>query len=92
MHHGRLWRIVVGHWRHGWRICSVAPSGQAPKPRSGAPQARGLTARARTELSWLLPRCAHLLLGVVFCQFAVVSSNDVSGRARLARRLLCASR
>lgn len=65
MHHGR--RIVDSHCRHGWRICSVAPSGQAPKPPGGAPQARGFTARARTELSSLLPRCAR--------SFVVVSSD-----------------
>jgi hypothetical protein len=34
---------------YGSPICSVALSGQAPKPRSGAPEARGLTANARTE-------------------------------------------
>ena len=40
--------------RHGCPICSAAPSGQAPKPHRGAPKARGLTAKARTEL----PSCA----------------------------------
>src|SRR3989440_697741 len=39
-------------------VCSVALSGQAPKPHSGAPQARGLTANARTEQTSVLPRCA----------------------------------
>jgi len=38
------------------RACSGAPRGQAPKPRSGAPKARGLTARLRTERSSLVPR------------------------------------
>src|SRR6266511_3122578 len=33
----------------GALVCSVALSGQAPKPHSGAPQARGLTANAPTE-------------------------------------------
>ena len=41
--------IVVRHWRHGHWTCSAAPSGQAPTPHCGAPQARGLTAKARTE-------------------------------------------
>src|SRR5262249_31433996 len=44
--------------RHGRLACLVALSGQAPKPHSGAPKARGLTANARTELSFLWPRCA----------------------------------
>jgi len=39
-------------------VCSVALSGQAPKPHSGAPQARALTANARTEQTSVLPRCA----------------------------------
>src|SRR5919201_1950278 len=39
-------------------VCSVALSGQAPKPHSGAPQARGLTENARTEKTSVLPRCA----------------------------------
>src|SRR2546430_10663770 len=39
-------------------VCSVALSGQVPKPHSGAPQARGLTANARTEQTSVLPRCA----------------------------------
>jgi hypothetical protein len=30
-------------------ICSTVLSGQAPKPLSGAPKARGLTAKARIE-------------------------------------------
>ena len=42
----------------GALVCSVALSGQAPKPHSGAPQARGLTANAPTEQSSALPRCA----------------------------------
>ena len=37
-------------------ICSTVLSGQAPKPLSGAPKARGLTAKARIERSWMLPR------------------------------------
>jgi hypothetical protein len=32
-------------------ICSIGLSGQAPKPLSGAPKARGLTAKARIERS-----------------------------------------
>jgi hypothetical protein len=50
--------ITGSHWRHGRPTCSGALSGQAPKPRSGAPKARGLTANARTELSFVWPRCA----------------------------------
>jgi hypothetical protein len=46
-------------------VCSVALSGQAPKPHSGAPQARGLTANALNfcglrEFSWILLRTAML--------------------------------
>jgi hypothetical protein len=37
-------------------ICSNVLNGQAPKPISGAPKARGLTAKARIERSWTLPR------------------------------------
>ena len=37
-------------------ICSTVLSGQAPKPLSGAPKARGLTAKARIERPWMLPR------------------------------------
>jgi predicted ATPase len=37
-------------------ICSTVLSGQAAKPLSGAPKARGLTAKARTDRSWMLPR------------------------------------
>src|ERR1700733_10861381 len=33
------------HQRHGGQVCLAAPSGQVPKPRSGAPQARDLTAK-----------------------------------------------
>ena len=33
------------------RVCLAASSGQAPTPHSGAPKARGLAARARTERS-----------------------------------------
>jgi transposase len=36
--------------------CSAAPSGQAPTPHSGAPKARGLTARTRTERTSVLSR------------------------------------
>jgi hypothetical protein len=50
--------ITGSHWRHGRPTCSGALSGQAPKPRSGAPKARGLTANARTELSFVWPRYA----------------------------------
>jgi hypothetical protein len=35
--------------------CSAARSGQAPKPRSGAPKAQGLTATARAEQRSLEP-------------------------------------
>jgi putative redox protein len=45
----------------GALVCSVALSGQAPKPHSGAPQARGLTANAPTEQSSVLPRGRHAL-------------------------------
>jgi transposase len=34
---------------------SAAPSSQVPKPRSGAPQARDLTAAVRAKRSWPLP-------------------------------------
>src|SRR3954466_4272107 len=51
--------IRGSHRRHGRLACSVALSGQDPKPRSGAPKARGFTANACTELSLVWPRCAH---------------------------------
>ena len=38
-------------------ICSVALSGQAPQPRSGAPKARGLRANARTRATIPARRC-----------------------------------
>src|SRR5438445_13046887 len=53
--------VITGvHRRHGRPVCSAAPSSQAPTPHSGAPKARGLTAKARTERSSMLPRCASL--------------------------------
>jgi hypothetical protein len=88
---GYLGRGINGHWGHGSQVCSVAPSGQAPKARSGAPEARGLTARAHTELLFLLPRCA-LFGGVVTAQLSGASDGGICGGGRLARRLLCASR
>src|SRR6266498_5861778 len=55
----QYWRASLGtHLRHGRSLCSVAPSGQAPTPPSGAPKARGLRAKARTEQTSMLPRCA----------------------------------
>jgi hypothetical protein len=55
----QYWRASLGaHLRHGRPVCSVAPSSQAPTPPSGAPKARGLRAKARTEQSSMLPRCA----------------------------------
>jgi hypothetical protein len=48
----RLW-----HQRHGQQVCLAAPSGQAPKPRSGAPQARGLTAKVRAKRQLTVLRC-----------------------------------
>ena len=61
---GRTFALIFlsirgSHRRHGRLACSVALSGQAPKPLSGAPKARGLTANARTELSFVWPRCAR---------------------------------
>src|SRR5262245_40627176 len=50
--------VLEADWRHGRRVCLAASSGQAPTPHSGAPKARGLTAKARTERSSMLPRCA----------------------------------
>jgi hypothetical protein len=70
-------------------------SGQAPGPRSGALQARGLTARARTELSSVMPRCASCITQTNWRfgrQGEAVPSTGVSGRERLERRLLWASR
>ena len=46
-----------GQCRHGHKICSAAPSSQAPTPHCGAPKARGLTAKARTERSSMVSRC-----------------------------------
>jgi len=56
-------------------VCSVALSGQAPKPHSGAPQARGLTANAPTEQSSVLPRCAP--------------PSDTPGHVAVASFLVC---
>src|SRR5262249_52101894 len=36
--------------------CLAVLSGQAPKPLSGAPKARGLTVKARIERSWMVPK------------------------------------
>ncbi|MCK1641461.1 hypothetical protein IVA95_28905 [Bradyrhizobium sp. 157] len=47
--------IEGSHRRHGRQLCLAEPSGQAPKPRSGAPQARGLTAKVRTMRSSSAP-------------------------------------
>ena len=68
------------HERHctdgrGALVCSVALSGQAPKPHSGAPQARGLTANAPTEQSSVLPRCAP--------------PSDTPGHVAVASFLVC---
>src|SRR6266516_149415 len=45
------------HQRHDEPVCLAAPSSQAPKPRSGAPKARGLTAKVRAKRSSALPWC-----------------------------------
>src|SRR5438034_7109429 len=45
------------HQRHDEPVCLAAPSRQAPKPRSGAPKARGLTAKVRAKRSSALPWC-----------------------------------
>jgi hypothetical protein len=55
--------------------CEIALSGQAPKPHSGAPQARGLTANAPTEQSSVLPRCAP--------------PSDTPGHVAVASFLVC---
>ena len=46
---GSSYRSRPKHLRHGQILCLVAASGQAPRPRSGVPKARGLTARLRTK-------------------------------------------
>ncbi len=60
----RVFSILASIVRHAFAawcpLCSVALSGQAPTPHSGAPKARGLTAKARTERSSALPQCAWL--------------------------------
>ncbi len=57
----QYWRASSGTHFAAWcPLCSVALSGQAPTPHSGAPKARGLTAKARTEQSSALPQCAWL--------------------------------
>jgi hypothetical protein len=43
--------------------CSAAPSGQAPTPHSGAPKARGLTARTRTERTSVLSVAMSDIIG-----------------------------
>lgn len=72
-------------------------SGQAPKPRSGAPWARGSTARARTELSSGSRDARLFMVGserrlAMARQFSGGSSDDGSCRERFERRLLWASR
>jgi hypothetical protein len=94
------------HERHctdgrGALVCSVALSGQAPKPHSGAPQARGLTANAPTEQSSVLPRCAppsdtpgHVAVAsFLVCRFCC-PPRDSCGRSRRsgAARLRCRAR
>lgn len=93
----RGWRVVVWDMRHGWRLCSVARAVKAPKPCSGAPWARGLTARARTELSSGSRDARLFMVGserrlAMARQFSGGSSDDGSCRERFARRLLWASR
>jgi len=53
-----MMNVTSVHRRTAALVCSVARSGQAPKPHSGAPQARGLTANAPTEQSSVRSRCA----------------------------------
>jgi hypothetical protein len=70
---------------------------QAPKPRSGAPWARGSTARARTELSSGSRDARLFMVGserrlAMARQFSGGSSDDGSCRERFERRLLWASR
>src|SRR5262245_25347747 len=74
------------HWRHGWRVCLAASSGQAPTPHSGAPKARGLTAKARTERSSMLPRCTsssdtvreikYQILQLTFCAMRPTTDEE----------------
>jgi len=45
--------VTMGDCRPDSLICSVALSGQAPQPRSGAPKARGLRANAHTKRPFL---------------------------------------
>jgi hypothetical protein len=45
--------VTMGDCRLDSLICSVALSGQAPQPRSGAPKARGLRANAHTKRPFL---------------------------------------
>src|SRR6266568_5348507 len=48
----QYWRASSGTHFAAWcPLCSVALSGQAPTPHSGARKARGLTVKARTERS-----------------------------------------
>jgi hypothetical protein len=48
-----LTSIASTHSRHGCPFSSAASSGQVPKPLRGAPKARDLTAKARTELLFI---------------------------------------
>jgi hypothetical protein len=43
------------HRRHGEPVCLAAASGQAPRPPSGVPKARGLTAKLPPKRSSALP-------------------------------------
>ena len=50
--------VAILALRIGWLKLPVIAGDNilVQKPLSGAPKARGLTAKARTERSWMLPR------------------------------------
>src|SRR5262245_56762072 len=71
-----LARIVVRQWQHGYSICSAAPSNQAPTPHCGAPKARSLTAKARTERSLNLLQCASSSDTVREIEYQILQINQ----------------
>ena len=85
---------------HCWGgICGMAGgfarSRERSSPRAAQRRAAAATARARTELSSVMPRCASCITQTNWRfgrQGDAVPSTGVSGRERLERRLLWASR
>src|SRR3954452_17171353 len=73
---------------------SAARRGQAPQPRSGAPEAPGLTPARPAEGHWSTPSVASLSDTVRQVEYRVSRYGWVSAAELMARRrcLLCARR